>query len=249
MSEKLTHNERMDSPSLSSGEQTALAGLAADLGRVFGPRLHTLAVYGLHAPAASPRLLHTIALVDHLAFSDLTQCAPLVANWRRGSLAVPLILEREEFLRTLDVFPLEYGDIIAHHVIVAGTDLFAGVRVAPDDVRRACELAAKSHLVHLREGFLETGGHPQATASLIAASGAPFRALLANIARLGDDHDADVAAAAERQMGIPASVVREVLAHAGGNSSSIAEPSALLSRYIDAAERVWEFVDAWRARA
>jgi hypothetical protein len=239
----------MDSPSLSAAERTALASLSADLGRVFGPRLHTVAAYGLHAPSASPRLVHTIALVEHLTFADLTQCAPLVPTWRRGSLAVPLILEREEFLRTLDVFPLEYGDIIAHHEIVAGSNLFAGVRVAADDVRRACELAAKSHLVHLREGFLETGGNPQATGRLIAASAAPFRTLLANIARLADDHDADVAATAERQIGIPASLVREVISTGSGNSSSIAEPSALLARYIEAAERVWEYVDTWRARA
>jgi hypothetical protein len=30
---------------------------------------------------------------------------------------------------------------------------------------------------------------------------------------------------------------------------SIAEPTALLARYIAAAERVWEYVDTWRARA
>ena len=53
----------------------------------------------------------------------------------------------------------------------------------------------------------------------------------------------DVAATAERQIGIPASVVREVLERRRGNSSTIADPTALLSRYIDAAERVWEYVD------
>jgi hypothetical protein len=162
---------------------------------------------------------------------------------------VPLILEREEFLRTLDVFPLEYGDIIAHHELVAGTDLFAAAHVAPDDMRRACELAAKSHLIHLREGFLEAGGDPRTTGRLIAASAAPFRALLANIARLADDHDPDVAETAERQIGIPASVVRDVLSAGAGHNSTIADPTALLSRYIAAAEQVWEFVDTWRARA
>jgi hypothetical protein len=239
----------MDSPSLSSEERRALDGLAVDLGRVFGTRLHSLAAYGLNVPAPPPRLVHSIALVELLAFNDLTQCAPLVSAWRRNSLAVPLILEREEFLRTLDVFPLEYGDIIAHHVIVAGSDLFTGARVSPDDVRRACELGAKSHLIHLREGFLETGGNPQATARMISASAAPFRALLANIARLADDHDADVAATAERQIGISASVVRDVMAAGAGNNSTIADPTALLSSYIAAAEQVWEFVDTWRARA
>jgi hypothetical protein len=239
----------MDSPSLSSDERNALDGMAADLGRVFGPRLQSVAAYGLALPSASPRLVHAIALVERLAFNDLAQCAPLVAGWRRSSLAVPLVLEREEFLRTLDVFPLEYGDIIAHHVLIAGTDFFDGARVQPEDVRRACELAAKSHLIHLREGFLEAGGNPQTTARLIGASAAPFRALLANIARLANDHDPDVAVTAERQIGIPASLVRDVLAAGAGHNSTITDPTALLSRYVDAAEHVWQFVDTWRARA
>src|SRR4051812_49792184 len=127
----------MESSSLSAAERSALAGLSADLGRVFGPRLHAVAAYGLHAPAASPRIVHTIALVEHLAFADLTQCAPLVPSWRRGSLAVPLILQRREVLRTLHLLPLEDGDIIPHHQIVAGHELFAGLRVAARDVARA----------------------------------------------------------------------------------------------------------------
>jgi hypothetical protein len=245
----LADNRRMEGVSLSTQERAALDGLAADLGRVFGSRLHSVAAYGLHAPAAPPRVIHTLALVERLAFEDLAACVPRVTDWRRRSLAVPLILEQEEFLRTLDVFPLEYGDIIAHHVLVAGTNPFATARVTPDDVRRACEHSAKSHLIHLREGFLETGGDAKAVARLIAASAAPFRALLANIARLGDDDDVDVAATAERQIGVPAGVVREVLGAGAGTQSTITDPTALLARYVAAVERVWEYVDTWRARA
>ena len=239
----------MDSASLSAEDRSALDSLAVELGRVFGARLRSLAAYGLDTQTAPPRLLHTLALVDRLSFDDLARCAPLAPGWRRRSLAVPLVLELEEFLRTLDVFPLEYGDIIAHHVLVAGTNPFAGARVAQADVRRACELSAKSHLIHLREAFLETGGNPDAVARLIAASAPAFTALLRNIARLADDHDADVAATAERQIGVPSDVVREVVSAGAGTRSAIAEPTALLSRYIAASERVWEYVDTWRARA
>jgi hypothetical protein len=110
-------------------------------------------------------------------------------------------------------------------------------------------LSAKSHLIHLREAFVETGGDPQAVGRMIAASAPAFTALLRNIARLADDHDRDAAATAERQIGIPAAVVREVVSAGAGTRSTIAEPTALLSRYIAAAERVWEYVDTWRARA
>jgi hypothetical protein len=239
----------MDSSSLAPTERAALDSLGADLRRVFGARLHSVAAYGLDAPAASPRLLHALALVNRLSFEDLAACAPLAPGWRRRALAVPLILERDEFLRTLDVFPLEYGDIIARHVLIVGADPFAGARVSPADIRRACELTAKSHLIHLREAFMETGAEPQAVTHLIAASAPAFTALLRNIARLANDDEGDVAATAERQVGIPASVVREVVAAGAGSHSTIAEPTALLSRYISAAERVWEYVDTWRTRA
>lgn len=238
----------MDSVALTTDERGALDGLAAELRRVFGARLHSVVAYGLHTPAAAGRLRHTLALVDRLAFEDLAACAPLATGWQRRSLAVPLILEREEFLRTLDVFPLEYGDIIAHHVLVAGADPFVGASVSPADVRRACELSAKSHLIHLREGFIETGGDAQAIGRLIAASAPAFSALLRNIARLAND-DGEVAETAERQIGIPASVVREVISAGAGTRSTIAEPTALMSHYIAASERVWEYVDTWRARA
>jgi hypothetical protein len=241
--------EAMDAVSLTAGQRVALEGLTADLRRVFGARLHSVAAYGLDAPGPAARLVHTLALVDRLSFDDLAGCAPLAAEWRRRSLAVPLILERDEFLRTLDVFPLEYGDIIASHVVVAGSDPFASARVAPADVRRACELSAKSHLIHLREAFMESGADARTVGRLIAASAPAFSALLRNIARLADDDESDVAATAERQIGIPASVVREVLSAGAGTQSTIAEPTGLLSRYIAAAERVWEYVDTWRARA
>jgi hypothetical protein len=238
----------METVSLSPQASAALDRLAADLGRVFGTRLRSVAAYGLRAPGVEPRLIHTLALVDRLGFEDLAACVPRAAEWRRQSLAVPLILEHEEFLRTLDVFPLEYGDIIAHHVLVTGANPFASASVAAADLRRACEHSAKSHLIHLREGFLETGGDAKAVARLIAASAAAFRALLANIARLADDDDEDVAATAERQIGVPAPVVREVLSAGAGTQTTITDPTALLSRYIAAVEQVWEYVDTWRAR-
>jgi hypothetical protein len=132
---------------------------------------------------------------------------------------------------------------------VAGADPFAGASVSPADVRRACELSAKSHLIHLREGFIETGGEAQAIGRLIAASAPAFIALLRNIARLANDQDGEVAETAARQIGIPSSVVREVISAGAGTRSTIAEPTALMSHYIAAAERVWEYVDTWRARA
>ena len=103
------------------------------------------------------------------------------------------------------------------------------------DLRRGCERQAKSQLIHLREGFLETGGDSAATARLMAASAPTLRTLLTNLDRL----DPGVAARA----GITGDLVREVTA---ADESAIADPSALLARYVSAVERLWQDVDGWR---
>lgn len=235
----------MEIRSLTATDRAALEMLATDLRQVFGTRLHSLVAYGLDAPA-EPRALHSLALVDRLTFDDLAACVPFAATWRRRGLAVPLLLEEVEFRRTLDVFPLEYGEIIARHVLILGDAPFGAAAVTSEDTRRACEHLAKSQLIHLREGYLETGGDTRAVAALVAASAVPFRALLSNIARLTGEGGNDVAGIAERQIGIAADLVGEIMSAGRGTQGTIADPTALLKRYIDALEQVWEYVDTWR---
>jgi hypothetical protein len=238
-------------PGPSPQERAALDALVGDLKRVFGARLQSVVLYGLDDSGSNGRRLRTLGFVERLTFEDLHKCAPLATGWRQRSLAVPLLLTRDEFERTLDVFPLEYGSIIARHIVIAGENPFSGTRIADADRRRGCELQAKSHLIHLREGFLEAMGDGPDVARLIAASVPSFRMLLRHIAELetagsGDWSDQDLAAMAERVIGVPAALVTDVLA-SPVSAGTIAEPTALLARYIDASERIWRYVDSWRS--
>ena len=237
----------MASATLAPTARFALEALAADLHRIFGNGLHSVCAYGVTSAADAE--IHSVALVDRLDFEDLAACVPLARGWASRGLAVPLLLERDEFIRTLDVFPLEYGEIIATHVVVHGQDPFAGLSVSDADRRRACELQAKSHLIHLREGFLETGGDSRRIAALVGASAEGFRHLLQNIVSLaapGADSGDHLPEAAEKYLRVPSDLTREVLASAAAGPSTIAEPSAMLARYIAAVERIWEFLDGWK---
>jgi hypothetical protein len=234
-------------------QRAALDTLVLDLRTIFGSRLHTLVAYGLGAFYAAESYVRTLGLVERVTFDDLARAVPLAAEWRRRGLAVPLLLSRHEFERTLDVFPLEYGSILANHVVIVGDAPFAETRVAEADRRRGCEQQAKSHLIHLREGFLETEGDPRHVERLIASSGPSFRTLLANLARLETgawlepelDTDA-LAGTIDRTIGVPAPLVLEVLSASGG-MGTMADPTALLARYLDASDRIWRYVDGWRA--
>jgi hypothetical protein len=163
-----------------------------------------------------------------------------VPAWHKAKLATPLLLGGEEFARSLDVFPLEYRSILAEHVVIRGawpTEL----EVGSADLRRACERQIKGHLIHLREGFLETHGRPSAVAELLRASVAPFRAALRQIAHLEGApgaNDEGLVRFAET-MGVDGTTVRQVLA----GSERGADVTALLSRYIEATEQLWRVVD------
>jgi hypothetical protein len=237
-------------PLFSAAQQNAIQTLARDLDETFGARLQSLVAYPGNQADGS---VHSCAIVDGLAFRDLVACLPTTGKWHQRGVAVPLMLATGELERTVDIFPLEYSAILADYEVVRGRDPFEGMAIAAEDLRRATEGQAKSHLIHLREAFLESHGETTRIARLIAASAAPLRALLSNIARLldsapaGTHTDEALAAMVEARMGISASLIRDILNSSAGGHSAIADPSALLAHYIDAAQKIWQHVDRWRS--
>src|SRR5918994_7351920 len=164
--------------------QSAALALVSDLRNVFGDRLRSVVAYGPQLDGHTDSPLTCLALVSTLTMGDLEGCARTETRWRRAGVATPLILPDAEFRSSLDAFPLEYGEIVRAHQRVFGDDPFQGVSIAREDLRRACETQIKSHLVHLREGFIEAAGEPRAIAGLVTASAPAFAALLRHVAHL-----------------------------------------------------------------
>ena len=164
--------------------QPAADKLTRDLDEIFRGRLLSVVVYGAQVDGNATAPLQALALVSSLTADDLSACAQLSAEWTRGGIGTPLILPDSEFRTSLDVFPLEYGEIVRAHTLVYGSDPFAGVSISTGDLRLACEAQAKSHLLHLRQGYVQTGGRLPAVARLVAQSAPAFAALLRNVGRL-----------------------------------------------------------------
>jgi hypothetical protein len=207
-----------------SSSDVDAALLERDLKSIFGARLQSLSTY------AGGR--HALVIVDTLTPDDLRACAKRVGAWHDAHLATPLLLAAHEFESALDAFPLEFGAILADHVVVAGKAPFDGLTVDPADVRRAIEVQARSHLLHLREGFVETRGRPDALSLLITDSAAAFRALLKSMARLDSTFD-------------PGTVATEVAALAGAHDIPSRDAERLFPGYLEAAERLVKHIDTW----
>jgi hypothetical protein len=225
------------------------AALVTDLQHIFAARLRSVVAYGARIEEDADVPLTCLALVDSLAIADLEACARLAGRWDRQGLATPLILPDEEFRRSLDAFPLEYGEIIRAHERVFGSSPFENISIAPADLRRACETQIKSHLVHLREGFIETGGRPHAIEHLVTASAPAFAALLRNVARLSGSDGADRAEttrAGARAAGLADGVVTEILALERHTTVPTTDAARLYPEYLAAVEQLARAVDSWR---
>jgi hypothetical protein len=225
----------------------AVQTLDRDLRAIFGDRLRSLAVY---AAIASDDRVSTLAVVDGLSADDLRACAWRIGAWDDIGLATPLFVAANEFERSLDAFPFEFGAILADYAVVSGSDPFAALRVDPAHLRQACEVQARSHLLHLREGFLETRGRGDALAELLLRSAPPLVALVQSVARLEDRTAPGGEAAAamvEQKVGIPAGHLSRIVQLSGRKDLSSDDARRLFPAYLDAVQRLTAYVDRWRA--
>lgn len=222
-----------------------VATIVRDLHAVFGERLEAVVAYGHETAARSSSL----AIVRSLTIDDLAACAAHARHWHHGGGATPLLLTRDEFSRSLDAFPIEYGEILDHRRVLFGADPFTGLAISPEDLRRGCEVQAKSLLVHLRENYVECGGRPGAVASLVGDSAPAFAALLRRLARLdhhGADSSKELGAYAAGRPGLNPQVVGDVLAIAGDRAGAAVDAARLFPDYLAAVERLARFVDHWK---
>src|SRR5918999_6038435 len=123
--------------------RAAAETLVSDLRHVFAGRLRSVLAYGPHIEGVEEAPLTCLALVESLSVSDLEACARVEPEWERRRLATPLVLVADEFRRSLDAFPLEYGEILRAHERVFGKDPFDGIPIAREDLRRGCERQGK----------------------------------------------------------------------------------------------------------
>jgi hypothetical protein len=195
-----------------------------------------------------PEPATSLALVESLTLDDLDACAACVPAWSRAGAATPLLLSSAEFARSLDAFPIEYGEIVAHHEVIVGNDPFEGLTIRPDDLRRACEVQVKSHLLHLREDYLEAAGRPHEIAALVRESAPGFVGLLRLLARLNHaplDTSADLGRFATVWFQIDSRVADGLLALAAGDDGTV-DAVRLFPEYLATMERLADSVDRWR---
>ena len=154
---------------------------------VFGEQLEGMLLYGSAVrgeflPGRSN--LNILLLVPSYDSVILKQYSAVHRRWSKEQIVVPLFLTEEELRFSATVFPLEFLEIQEQHRVLGGRDPFIGFHVKTDRLREAVVQGLMSHLLRLRQRYVEGSGGAEATTILLPLSITSTLPLLRGVQRL-----------------------------------------------------------------
>ena len=172
---------------LPEDQQKLLQAYVKDVKGVFGEQLEGMLLYGSAVrgeflPGRSN--LNILLLVSSYDSAILKQYSSLHRRWSKEQIVVPLFLTEEELHTSAAMFPLEFIEIQEQHRVLGGRDPFIGFHVKADRLREAVVQGLMSHLLRLRQRYVEGGGSDEATTILLPLSITATLPLLRGIQRL-----------------------------------------------------------------
>ena len=167
--------------------QKLLQTYVKEVKEAFGDQLEGLLLYGSAVRGEFLRgrsNLNILLLVSSCDSTVLKQYSALHRRWSKEQIVVPLFLTEEELRMSAAVFPLEFLEIQESHRVLDGRDPFIGFHVKTDRLREAVVQGLTSHIVRLRQRYVEGGGSDEATAILLPLSITSTIPLLRGVRRL-----------------------------------------------------------------
>lgn len=192
--------------------------------------------------------VNLLVLVDDTSPAALRRLTPAVTAWHTKGFAPPLIMGREEWQRSSDVFPIEIADMQMGHRVLCGTDPVQGMAVDPVDLREAVEKELRGKLVRLRQAYVRFGDAGMILGGFALASIASYFAMLRCIAVLyrrapGREPQETVAALAS-ELGADADVAVAIAGHRHEPEWNC--PPETFVRYLELVRRTVALVDTFQ---
>jgi predicted nucleotidyltransferase len=228
----------------------SLDALAKSLGALSGLNasaiLYGSAARGDWVPGRSD--VNLLVLIDDTTPTALRRLTPAVTEWHAKGFAPPLIMGREEWRHSTDVFPIEITDMHVAHKVLCGADPVTGMVIDPADLREAVEKELRGKLVRLRQAYVRFGDSGMILGGFALASVPTYFALLRCLAVLS--HKApgmaakDTAAALRDLLGADLDVAVEIAGHRAEREWNC--PPDTFVRYLELVRRTVELVDTFQ---
>jgi predicted nucleotidyltransferase len=232
--------------------------LVRQLRAAYKERLASVVLYGSaaggdHIPDRSD--YNVLVLLDSIDSaqpdaSSSDAASAMARAWREAGNPPPMTMSLDEWRRSADIFPMEYADILERNRMLHGDPPFAGISVAPADLRLQLEQQVMGKLLQLRQGALLAGSDAKRQSELVAASLSTMMVLFRAVLRLhGERPPADNVATATRVgalAGFDPAPFHSAVRHVRGEARlSSTEAGPVLSRYVAAIEQLSRHLDQY----
>ena len=148
-----------------------------------------------------PRHSHINLLVvaRALDLDTLTRLTAALPPPGKAPQVEPLFLTKRQIENSLDVFPIEWLEIVERHLRLEGDDVVAGLQVSRQYLRLQCEHELRGKHIQLRHAYLRVHDRPADLLAALRASASSFATLFRTLLRLrGETPPADNPAVIER---------------------------------------------------
>jgi predicted nucleotidyltransferase len=219
-----------------------LDGIDRELGATYSAVLYGSAARGEWRPGVSD--VNLLLVCDSLRPEPLRRLGATFDSLRRERQPPPLLVERDEWSRAVDVFPIEVTDMQLAHETLRGSDPVAGLLVEPGDLRRALEQEFRAKLLRLRQAFVAHAADPRALGEVAAHSVASiavlFRVTLSLHGRTAPPATPECLAAAGAALSVSTAAVAELWHTRRGNQPCSPE---LFEAYLAAVASAVRVID------
>lgn len=196
--------------------EQALSGFVRDVQQIYGGDLVAVFLYG--SAAAGEHVqgrsdINVAIVLSQLTPGLLCKASNSLRPWARRGLATPVFFDTDFLQHAVDVFPIELFDMQLRHRVLWGPDVTGELHIERGSLRRQCERELRSHLLKLRQAYVESSRSPRDLEAVLmsAASGMVVlaRALLHLKGADSSGGSGDVLDGVETQFGIRAGHLRK----------------------------------------
>ena len=226
-----------------------------ELKKTCGENLLSVVLYGsaVAGDSVATSDYNVLVVMNSLDAEALLSLTGLCARWDKAGNPAPLLFAGDALLRSADVYPVEFSDIIQTHKVLFGANPFGGMKIEAADLRLELEHELKSKLILLRSRFLLTKGAPKEVEKLMASSLSAFLTLFKAALRLyGGTPPAkklEVLPLLAKHIKFDEEIFTIVWELKAGKKRPGLDPLQIFSRYLAAAQSVTDSVDLWLQNA
>jgi hypothetical protein len=229
--------------------------LTEELKKACGADLSAVVLYGSAVAGDSVKNsdYNVLVVLDRVDAEVLQKLTGLCSRWDKDGNPAPLLFAKENLLRSADVFPVEFSDIMQTHRTLYGADPFDGMKIDPANLRLELEHELKSKMILLRSRYLLTKGAPKEVEKLMVSSISAFLTLFKAALRLyGGTPPAkklEVLPPLSEHLELDGEIFHIVWELKEGKRRPGLTPAQVFSRYLAAAQSVTDSVDLWLQNA